>query len=315
MHWGKRSTLEKIRDAWDGHTLDKLRDTWDGSIESVRDYWNDHRPTPSDWHLNRFRRSRNHGGVDGGDMLKGIIAGVLGGLAASFLMTQFQTVARTAEQKLKSRTGANGRHPGGRRRDYWGETSEARRMQADWERQTAGGGMSAVGSQRPTPTYAEQPGPRRSSAHGAPSGTIGGGSTLERHAGGQQPTSGTHTEESEEKSATVKTANRASQLMRGRPVAEEHEAAAGQGVHYGFGGLIGALYGGLAEAAPAVTMGAGVPFGAVLWVLSDEIMVPALGLSKPPTQHSPKTHIYALASHLVYGAATEGARRALRKLM
>jgi len=35
------------------------------------------------------------------------------------------------------------------------------------------------------------------------------------------------------------------------------------------------------------TVGAGIPFGAAGWVIADEIVVPALGLSKFPTEYPP----------------------------
>jgi hypothetical protein len=50
----------------------------------------------------------------------------------------------------------------------------------------------------------------------------------------------------------------------------------GQVLHYTFGTATGALYGSLAEALPVLTTAAGVPFGAVVWLLADEIAVPAL---------------------------------------
>jgi uncharacterized membrane protein YagU involved in acid resistance len=73
-----------------------------------------------------------------------------------------------------------------------------------------------------------------------------------------------------------------------------------------------AAYGVLAELAPIVTAGDGVAFGTALWLLADEVAVPAAGLSKPPREIPVTTHIYALVSHLVYGWITEMVRRAVR---
>jgi putative membrane protein len=50
-----------------------------------------------------------------------------------------------------------------------------------------------------------------------------------------------------------------------------------------------------------------------VWLGADEIGVPALGLSGPPTQYPLSVHLYALASHLVYGFTTELVRRTLRR--
>lgn len=87
----------------------------------------------------------------------------------------------------------------------------------------------------------------------------------------------------------------------------------GQGLHYTVGTATGALYGCLAEVLPALTTAAGVPFGVVVWLLGDEIAVPALGLSKSPAHQERSTHLYAFAAHCVYGLTTECTRRLVRQ--
>ncbi len=69
----------------------------------------------------------------------------------------------------------------------------------------------------------------------------------------------------------------------------------------------------LAEVAPGVTAGEGAAFGAAVWLIADEASVPALGLTKAPAQIPVSTHVYALASHLVYGVVAEAMRRAFRR--
>jgi hypothetical protein len=49
--------------------------------------------------------------------------------------------------------------------------------------------------------------------------------------------------------------------------------------------------------------------------LADELAVPRAGLSKPPKEIPLTTHVYALASHLVYGWITETVRRAVRRAL
>jgi len=66
---------------------------------------------------------------------------------------------------------------------------------------------------------------------------------------------------------------------------------------------------------PAVTAGAGLPNGASIWVVADERVVPALGLSKSPTEYPLSIHAYALASHFVYGLTTELVRRGVRNAL
>ena len=127
---------------------------------------------------------------------------------------------------------------------------------------------------------------------------------------------GDHTEDMKEQDdATVETAKVISRNVFGHELQEHEKKPAGAAVHYAFGTATGGLYGALAEVTPQVTTAAGLPFGAVFWLLADEISVPLLGLSKGPTEYPPSTHAYALASHLVYGVTAEASRRALRQVL
>lgn len=178
-----------------------------------------------------------------GNILKGVVAGVAGGLLASWTMNQFQ---------------------------------------AAWMR-------VAGGNDKP---------------HGAQS---------------MQPSEGSSGDQSqdakEQDDATVETAKVISRNVFGHELQESEKKAAGAAVHYAFGTATGGLYGALAEISPQVTSAVGLPFGAAFWLLADEISVPALGLSKGATEYPVSTHVYALASHLVYGVTTELSRRALRQVL
>lgn len=180
---------------------------------------------------------------DNGSIWKGILAGVAGGLVASWTMNQFQ---------------------------------------AAWTR-------LAENSEKP---------------HGAQS---------------MQPAEGSSGNQSqdakEQDDATVKAAKAISEEVFGHELQESEKKPAGAAVHYAFGTASGALYGALAEVAPQVTTGVGIPFGAAFWLLADEVSVPLLGLSKGPTEYPLSTHAYALASHLVYGATAELSRRAVRQIL
>jgi len=118
-----------------------------------------------------------------------------------------------------------------------------------------------------------------------------------------------------DENATVKAARAISKEVFGHDLQESEKEPAGAAVHYAFGTLSGGMYGALAEVTPQVTTAAGLPFGAGFWLLADEISVPLLGLAKPPTEYPVSTHVYALASHLVYGVTAEMSRRALRHIM
>ena len=111
--------------------------------------------------------------------------------------------------------------------------------------------------------------------------------------------------------ATVKAANRVSQTTTGEPVPEPHKDTAGEAVHYGFGALLGGIYGAAGSVAPQVRTGFGTLFGAAVWAVADEIAVPAADLSKPPQAVPPSQHLYSIVSHLLFGAVLEGSRRAI----
>src|SRR4029078_1033673 len=168
---------------------------------------------------------------DDANILKGMVAGLAGGLLASWTMNQFQ---------------------------------------AAWTRIAEGGEKS----------------------HGAQS---------------MKPSDGSQGEQDshEQDDATVETAKAISEKVFGHELQESEKHPAGAAVHYAFGTLSGGLYGALAEVTPQVTTAAGFPFGAGFWLLADEISVPLLGLSKGPTAYPVSTHVYSLASHLVYGVTAE----------
>lgn len=101
----------------------------------------------------------------------------------------------------------------------------------------------------------------------------------------------------------------------GRHLSLEEQQKGGPVVHYGFGALAGAVYGGLAEVAPAVTSGIGTAFGSALFASADLVAVPAFRLSPPLSEFPAKTLVTPFAAHLVYGATTELVRRVIRKVL
>ena len=58
-----------------------------------------------------------------------------------------------------------------------------------------------------------------------------------------------------------------------------------------------------------------MPYGALIWLGADELVVPALGLSKPGSEYPPSINAAALAAHLVYGAVLESVRRSARNMI
>lgn len=119
----------------------------------------------------------------------------------------------------------------------------------------------------------------------------------------------------EDEPATTKAAEAISQRLLHHDLSREEKKVAGPVMHYGFGATMGGLYGVAAEAAPAVRTGGGTAYGAAVWLAADEVAVPALGLGPPPTQTQMSTHMFALASHLVYGLTLEMVRRRVLAMM
>jgi putative membrane protein len=119
----------------------------------------------------------------------------------------------------------------------------------------------------------------------------------------------------EEDDTTVRTAAAISEGLFDHKLTTTEKKIAGPAVHYTLGTGVGGLYGAVAEIAPAVTAGRGLPFGAAFWLVVDEGAVPLLGLAKGPTAYPLSTHVYALTSHFVYGLTTELVRRSLRKAL
>ncbi|MCA1601974.1 MAG: DUF1440 domain-containing protein [Acidobacteria bacterium] len=207
-----------------------------------------------------MRDGRRAKGRDEGHVLKGLAAGLIGGLVASWVMEEFQAA--------------------------WSKVSES-------PEKSQGNGHSAESGQQ------------------SQDESQSGGSPEQQQ--GQAGEQGGDSEEQEP--ATVKAAEAISEGVFGHELTKSEKEIAGPAVHYAFGTSVGGLYGAVAEVMPEVKVGAGLPFGAVFWLVADETAVPLLGLSKSPTEYPPSTHVYALASHFVYGLTTEVVRRAVRSVL
>jgi putative membrane protein len=118
-----------------------------------------------------------------------------------------------------------------------------------------------------------------------------------------------------EDDAPERLANAISVGVTGRELTKSEKETAGTAFHYAMGATSGALYGAVAEVLPEVKAVAGLPFGAAVWLVADEGVVPAAGLSKSPAEYPLSIHAYAFASHLVFGLTTELVRRAVRSAL
>jgi putative membrane protein len=101
----------------------------------------------------------------------------------------------------------------------------------------------------------------------------------------------------------------------GRHLSHEQREIGGPIVHYGFGALLGGVYGALAEYADFPKAGFGTTFGAAVFAGADLFGVPAAGLGQWPGEYPISSLANPLAAHLVYGATTELVRRVTRKIL
>jgi uncharacterized membrane protein YagU involved in acid resistance len=94
-----------------------------------------------------------------------------------------------------------------------------------------------------------------------------------------------------------------------------HPRLAGELVHYAFGSAWGGLYGIAAGSIPSLrTTKGGALFGLFVWAISDDFILPAFKLSAWPGKYPLDNHAYALAAHVVYGAATSASLNAVDRV-
>jgi hypothetical protein len=108
-----------------------------------------------------------------------------------------------------------------------------------------------------------------------------------------------------QRDATVLAAGWLTQLALGRPLERQHRHAAGMAVHYAFGAAVGGAYGCVKEAFPVAPPSGGVSLGIAVWLVGEELTLPALGLTRPPSYYALPDHVNAFASHLLFGVTTD----------
>ena len=199
--------------------------------------------------------TRRTTGCDGSNLWKGLAAGLVGGLVASWTMNRFQDVWSKLAKGIEA-------WPHYEFQNVWCEFAEGRR-----------GSRLVLKIRSPSPKPEVQD------------------------------------------DTTVRAASAVSEGLFDHKLTQSEKKIAGPAVHYILGTGVGGLYGAAAEMAPKVTAAAGLPFGAVFWLVVDEGAVPLLGLSKGPMAYPLSTHAYALSSHFVYGLTAEVVRRAVRRAM
>jgi uncharacterized membrane protein YagU involved in acid resistance len=102
------------------------------------------------------------------------------------------------------------------------------------------------------------------------------------------------------------------QLARRGPL--QHRQLGAQVVHHAFGSGWGGAYGLVASSLPRPgVLTSGLAFGALVWLISDDILLPAFRLSAWPQHYPVKTHLYALGAHAIYGLTVAATHAALEQ--
>jgi hypothetical protein len=95
--------------------------------------------------------------------------------------------------------------------------------------------------------------------------------------------------------------------LAGASLSDEQRESYGKGIHWALGAGAGAAYALLRDRMPAAAAAGGLLFGTAFFLLMDEGLVYALGLTPGPSEFPWQSHARGLAGHLAYGATAERA--------
>jgi hypothetical protein len=95
--------------------------------------------------------------------------------------------------------------------------------------------------------------------------------------------------------------------LAGTSLTDDQRKRYGKAIHWALGAGAGAAYALLRDRTPAAAAAGGLLFGTAFFLLMDEGLVYALGLTPGPSEFPWQSHARGLAGHLAFGAATERA--------
>jgi uncharacterized membrane protein YagU involved in acid resistance len=103
------------------------------------------------------------------------------------------------------------------------------------------------------------------------------------------------------------------QLARRAQVAhhmdEGERTAATLTAHFGYGTMVGSMYGLLCREGVKPGLLSGTLYGLTVWATSYLGILPALGILKPATRHPPQRNALMIAAHVVWGCVLGGLTR------
>ena len=98
------------------------------------------------------------------------------------------------------------------------------------------------------------------------------------------------------------------QFLFGKNLAESEAITVARVMHYGYSAAASAGYAVSVHKNPVFQTGFGTVYGAVLWLVGDEIAITLMRLSDPRSK-TKTSHAVAFVAHLVFGSVTELCRR------
>jgi hypothetical protein len=101
--------------------------------------------------------------------------------------------------------------------------------------------------------------------------------------------------------------------LAGTELSEDERQKYGSAVHWALGVGAGALYGVLRPRMESAALARGLAFGAAFWLLVDETVTPALGLTPGPTAFPWQTHARGFGGHLAFGAIADATLSVLQQ--
>jgi hypothetical protein len=87
----------------------------------------------------------------------------------------------------------------------------------------------------------------------------------------------------------------------------------GSAFHYAFGATAGTVYSALAPRHPGLTAARGTLYGLLVWLVADELLVPAVRIADPPWRTPLRLHLYSIGAHLAYGLGLDTTRRLIQQ--
>ncbi len=109
-------------------------------------------------------------------------------------------------------------------------------------------------------------------------------------------------------------ADRLARRLSGHGLSRQQRVSVLNPMHYAFGAALGVAYVGAARRWPAVTRDLGVPAGLAIYGSTHASALPILRIQQPPWKLPVSAVLWEGTSHVVFGLALEGFRRAFAGL-